>query len=92
MKSKLGEISYKQRLIALDLIPLCYEKFTFPVITSQLHGSEAEGPKRMPIRVSFGPSATGLLDGKVLFQATEWQYSPQLQQLRYLYRKWSHTT
>ncbi len=28
------------------------------VITSQLHGSEAEGPKRMPIRVCFGPSAS----------------------------------
>ena len=29
-----------------------------PVITSQLHGSEAEGPKRMPIRVCFGPLAS----------------------------------
>ena len=32
--------------------------WTFPVITSQLHGSEAEGPKLMPIHICFDPSAS----------------------------------
>ena len=44
-----------------------------PVITSQLHGSEAEGPKRMPIRVCLGPSASlpcscDVITGKVYFR------------------------
>ncbi len=43
------------------LIFMTMQQYTFPVISSQLHGSEAEGPKRMPIRVCLGPSAQKFL-------------------------------
>ncbi len=33
-------------------------QWTFPVITSQLHGSEAEGPKQTRIGIRFGPLAS----------------------------------
>ena len=47
-------------------------KWTFPVITSQLHGSEAEGPKQTRIGIRLGPSASlqcscDVITGKVYF-------------------------